>query len=534
MNIILASSEAVPFAKTGGLADVATSLSEALANAGHEVTLVLPHYPQVMPQGHNSRYKIQPYGHPFAVKMGKKTQTGRFLSAKMLETSLSVVLIDQPDYFDRPQLYLQDGCDYEDNCERFVFFSRAVIELARQFTTPPDIIHANDWQTGLVPVLVSEELRQEPKFAGVASVQTIHNINYQGRFWHWDMPLTGLDWKYFNWKQMEFYGELNLLKSGIVFADMITTVSPTYAREIQTPEYGCGLETVLRNRRESLTGILNGVSHADWNPATDWLIESNYSLTSIKEGKPACKADLQEEMKLPVRDDVPVFGMISRMTDQKGFDLIIETYEELMKMDIQIVFLGTGDQRYERFTEELADRFPDKVATYIGFSEEVAHKIEAGSDMFLMPSRFEPCGLNQMYSMIYGTVPIVHRVGGLADSVVNVSTATLTSHTANGFSFDHYTGNAFLFTIQEAIRYFRDQSTWKHIVTNGMSADWSWNKSAGQYIDVYSRAIEKIRPVQTSVAPSEPESKSAPLDVMSSPPPTSTNSTTHTDIRSQV
>ncbi|WP_459555797.1 glycogen synthase [Lacunimicrobium album] len=518
MNIILASSEAVPFAKTGGLADVATSLSEALANLGHDVTLVLPHYPQVMPQGHNGRFKIQPYGHPFAVKIGKRLQTGRFLSAKMVETSLSVVLIDQPDYYDRPQLYLQDGTDYEDNCERFVFFSRAVVELARQFTTPPDIIHANDWQTGLVPVLVSEELRKDPRFAGVASVQTIHNINYQGRFWHWDMPLTGLDWKYFNWKQMEFYGELNLLKSGITFADMITTVSPTYAREIQTPEYGCGLETVLRNRRESLAGILNGVSHADWNPATDWLIESNYSLKSIDEGKPICKADLQETMKLPVRDDVPILGMISRMTDQKGFDLIIETSELLMKMDIQLVFLGTGDRRYETFLDDLAERYPDKVATYIGFSEEVAHKIEAGSDIFLMPSRFEPCGLNQMYSMIYGTVPIVHRVGGLADSVVNVTTSTLSAGTANGFSFDHYTGSAFIFTVQEALRVFEDKQTWQKIVQNGMSTDWTWKRSANQYVDVYQRALEKIRPTPASSEVSEN-------------PPSTTPPTTPVDVR---
>lgn len=489
MHILLASSEAVPFAKTGGLADVATSLSLALSKLGHHVTLVVPHYPQRMPEMVKNDFQIRPNGDDFKIKVGTRTMEGRFLIGYYPDSNLKVMLVDQPDYYDRPALYLQDNIDYEDNCERFVFFSRAVVEAAHHTEATPDIIHANDWQTGLVPIVVSEELRKNPDFKKTASVFTIHNMKFQGRFWHWDMPLTGFDWKYFNWKQMESYGEVNLLKTGIVFADMVTTVSPTYAKEIQSPEFGNGLDTALAGRKGSLVGILNGVNTDDWNPRIDPFIAENYTQDNVFEHKPACKANLQSTVGLPQKPDAALIGMVSRITDQKGFDLIVNVADQILTGDVQLVFLGTGDPFFEGKIREIASRYPDKVAVEIGFSEELAHKIEAGSDMFLMPSLFEPCGLNQMYSMVYGTVPLVHVVGGLADSVANTTTETLADGTANGFSFDEYSVAALQDCINRALETFKDKETWSKVVLNGMTKDWSWNQSAQKYVAVYEQAL---------------------------------------------
>jgi len=305
------------------------------------------------------------------------------------------------------------------------------------------------------------------------------------------MLLTGLDWKYFNWKQMESFEHLNLMKAGIVFADMVTTVSPSYAGEIQTAEYGCKLEGVLSARRDDLVGILNGVDTDTWNPRTDPALARNYSVETALEGKATCKARLQELLGLPVRADVPLFGMISRMTDQKGLDLIAGCSDEICQHDLQLCFLGTGEEKYQTMLQGMAERCPDKVATRIGFDEELAHQIEAGADIYLMPSRYEPCGLNQLYSQIYGTVPLVRAVGGLADSVVDASTENLSRKTATGFCFEPYDSASLASQVSRAVETYRDRPTWKQLIETGMRQDWSWSRSAADYVSVYENAMSK-------------------------------------------
>lgn len=488
MHILLASSEAVPFAKTGGLADVATALSKALSDAGHRVTLVLPHYPQFQsaewPACENS-------GTTLRIAIGQSERTATLWRAELPHTDVNVVLVDEPEYFDRASLYQHSGNDFSDNCARFVFFSRTVLEIARTMDPRPDVIHCHDWQTGLIPALLELEYSNVPAFEQAASVMTIHNLAFQGRFWHWDMELTGLDWKHFNWKEVESYGELNLLKAGIVFADLITTVSPTYAREIQTQGFGCGLDPVLRSRADDLVGILNGVDDSVWNPRTDPLLARNFSASTVVDGKRACKAQLQSQLGLPQRDEPALFGMVSRMTNQKGLDLIAGCIEEVLTDDVQFAFLGTGDEYYQDWLRDLARRFPDRVSATIGFDEGLAHCIEAGADIYLMPSGYEPCGLNQMYSLTYGTVPIVHATGGLADSVIDATPENLANGTANGFSFHDYRAPVLRDQMFRAVQHYADKPGWLKLIQTGMNQDWSWNRSAAEYLRIYDRAIMK-------------------------------------------
>ena len=317
---------------------------------------------------------------------------------------------------------------------------------------------------------------------------------FQGQFWHWDMLLTGLDWKFFNWRQMECYGHLNLLKTGIAFADLISTVSPTYAQEIQTPEFGCGLNGALSSRRDDLFGILNGVDTEVWNPATDTHIARNYSAASLNDGKLACKVALQQRMNLPVRPSVMLLGSISRMTHQKGFQLLEQCSGMLLDQDVQFVFLGSGEPRFEGMLQKMAKDHPTKVATSIGYDDQLSHLIEAGADVFLMPSEFEPCGLNQMYSLIYGTVPIVRSVGGLADSVVDATDENLLNRTANGFSFKEFRSDVLFWNICRARAMFADKQKWNQLQQTGMKQDWSWTHSAREYVSVYERSIEKRLP----------------------------------------
>ncbi len=484
MKIVFASSEAVPFAKTGGLADVVTGLGKALVARGHEVTLILPYYRQLIPQ----ELSRQPTSRFVEVPLRGRMVRAGLVQSRLPGTKIQVLMIDHPGFFDRPGVYVDRGTDYPDNCERFCFFSRCVLETARVCKLLPDILHLNDWQTGLASALLQIEYRSKPGFEQTAAVFTIHNMAFQGSFWSIDMELTGLDWSHFNWRQMEHYGQLNLLKTGIVFSDAVTTVSPTYAQEIQTPEFGCGLEGVLQHRKSSLRGILNGIDVEIWNPASDPHLPVSYDVETVTEGKAACKRALQQACGLSVREDVAVLGMISRMTSQKGFDLITKIADPLLTADVQLVFLGTGDPRYERFVQDLRERHPGQVHDRIGFDEGLAHLIEAGSDLFLMPSQFEPCGLNQMYSQRYGTVPVVHAVGGLADSVVDDTPESRAQGTATGFQFSEYTPEALLARLREALAVYRDRSAWQQLVRAGMMADWSWNHSARQYEEVYHQA----------------------------------------------
>ena len=491
MRIVLASSEAVPFSKTGGLADVAAALPKALSHVGHDVSLMTPFYPQVAKRNGSNAPGIEPTGLTVRVGVGPKQVEGRILRSTLPGSNVKVFLIDQPIYFDRPGLYVENDQDFRDNSERFIFFSRAVMEATRVLGLNPDIMHANDWQTGMVPSLVNIEYRGTSGFERTASVFTIHNMAFQGQFWHWDMLLTGLDWKYFNWRQMECYGHLNLLKTGIAFADLVTTVSPTYSREIQTPEFGCGLNGALSSRHDDLFGILNGVDTDVWNPETDPHIAQNYTFASLTDGKLACKIALQQRLNLPVRPSVMLIGSISRMTHQKGFQLLEQCSGMLLDQDVQFVFLGSGEPRFEEMLLKMAHDHPTKVATTIGYDEPLSHQIEAGSDAFLMPSEFEPCGLNQMYSLIYGTVPIVRSVGGLADSVVDANDENLANRTANGFSFREFRSDVLFWNICRARAMFADKQKWSQLQQAGMKADWSWKHSANEYIKVYERAIEK-------------------------------------------
>ena len=490
-RIVLAASEAVPFFKTGGLADVVTALARALDGEGHNVTIILPDYVAIRGSRRSQLPEVTDTGIRFSLLMDGDTVPGSVRWTPLPDSGVRVLLVAQDRYFDRPQLYMENGEGYPDNCERFCFFSRAVLEVCRQMVLHPDVVHCNDWQTALIPALLHAQYAGRPGFENTASVVTIHNMAFQGQFWHFDMVLTGMDWSYFTMRQMECQGQLNLLKTGIAFADQVTTVSPTYAEEICTPAGGCGLDGLLTHRRSDLTGILNGIDQTVWDPATDRHLVANYSADSIDPGKYRCKACLQERMSLPVRKDVPLFGMVSRLSDQKGFDLVTQEADRILFQDLQMVCLGTGDPQYEDALRNLARQHPDRVAVHIGFDEGLAHQIEAGSDVFLMPSRFEPCGLNQMYSLRYGTVPIVRRVGGLADSVEDTTHRNLEAGTATGFVFDEYSGAQLAETIERAIAAYRQPSVWQQIIRTGMTCDWSWSESARRYVDVYRRAQER-------------------------------------------
>lgn len=490
LRIVLTASEAVPFSKTGGLADVTTALAKALDAMGHDVTIIIPDYRELR-QGKAHISNVTDTGMRFSLSMNGRYVNGGVNWTMLPETSVKVLLISQPYYFDRPQLYMENGEGYRDNCERFCFFSRACLEICQQMVLRPDIIHANDWQTGLIPAMLNTQYANRPGFENAASVMTLHNMAYQGRFWHLDMHLTGMDWKYYNMRQMEMWGDLNLLKTGIAFADQITTVSPTYASEVCTPEGGEGLDPILSYRSRDLVGILNGIDDTVWNPETDPHLPANYTSETLADGKTACKLKLQERMGLPCRKNVLLFGMVSRMSDQKGFDLLKDCMERLLRQDLQFVFLGTGDPGYEQFLRLLGEQNPSKVGTYIGFDDSLAHQIEAGSDAFLMPSRFEPCGLNQMYSLRYGTLPVVRRVGGLADSVVDLTPETTADKSATGFVFDEYLSHCLADCIERAVDTWQDESVWQQMVRTGMSVDWSWRKSGQRYLQVYHRAHQR-------------------------------------------
>ncbi len=492
MRIVLASSEAVPYSKTGGLADVSGALAKALAAAGHTVTLVVPYYPQL--QRKNGKVPLDTAGPEVSVWIGGRHVTARLHWSTLPGADVTVLFVDCPEFFDRPSLYGDAAGDYGDNCARFCFFSRAVMEACRTLVLRPDIIHANDWQTGLIPALLEAEYRGRPGFERTGSVFTIHNLAYQGHFPWWDFNLTGLDWRFFNPRQTEHWGGLNLLKTGIAFADQVTTVSPTYAWEITTALGGMGLDGMLSARIDDLAGILNGIDPDEWSAATDSHLPINYDAHTVFKNKPKCKEYLQKEMSLPTRADAPLFGMVSRMADQKGFDLIATAAEPLAELDAQFVFLGSGDPRYESLVRHLANSHREKFAATVGFDNGLAHRIEAGSDAFLMPSRFEPCGLNQMYSLAYGTVPIVRTVGGLKDTVVDASPRALFMGEATGFRFDDYDAASLVTAVRRAVDMFHKRNLWQQLVRTGMAQDFTWAKSAALYEDVYRRAKTKRVP----------------------------------------
>ncbi|HUW58706.1 MAG TPA: glycogen synthase GlgA [Planctomycetota bacterium] len=485
MNVMIVSPEAVPFAKTGGLADVAGALPKYLRALDVNACLVMPLYQNVTQSG----VKLTKLKPTVRVPLGDKVYEGALWQGTLPDSEACVYLIDQKDFYNRPELYGVKGKDYTDNCHRFVFFCRATLELIKALELKVDVLHANDWQSGLLPVYVKTLYAKDPAVNNIATLFTVHNLAYQGLFWHWDMPLTGLPWDLFNWTELEFYGKLSFMKGALTFADALSTVSKQYAKEIQTEEYGAGLEGVLTQRRDVLFGVVNGVDYNVWNPEVDELIPAGYSATDLT-GKATCKSALQMAQGLPVRENTPLIGLISRLVDQKGFDLLAEIFDDLMTFDLQFVLLGTGEPEYHEMFEKLAKKYPGKLAVNLTFDNTLAHRIEAASDIYLMPSAYEPCGLNQIYSLKYGAVPVVRETGGLKDTIVNVTDQTLRDNTATGFSFRVYKSAALLETIKRALAFYGQKNGWNKLVTNCMKQDWSWERAAREYLLLYQRTIE--------------------------------------------
>jgi starch synthase len=488
MHILLVASEAVPFAKTGGLGDILGSLPRAIERLGHHATVFIPAYRQALAAG----IPFSDTGLSLSIPIGSRTEIARVFESALPRSAIRVFLIDQPRYFDRDGLYGDGTIDFDDNCERFVFFNRAVLEAVGPLGVWPDIIHCNDWQTGLIPVYMKTIYQRNPALASCGSLLTIHNLAYLGLFWQRDMALTGLDWRLFNWRQLEFHGRISLLKAGLVFADMLSTVSPTYAREIQTPRFGSGLDGLLRDRAPDLRGIVNGIDPEVWSPTREPMIASTYDAATVNLGKAACKAWLQRRAGLAERPSVPLLAQIGRLDPQKGWDLLAQVAENLLERDVQLIVLGVGDRKYHALLESLARRFPDKCWAHLGFSDDLAHQIEAGADLFLMPSLYEPCGLNQLYSLAHGTVPIVRATGGLADTVVDTNPLSLADGTANGFVFVEANSQALLHTIDRALSFWPDQAIWRKLMATGMAADWSWQHSAREYVALYGEITRKV------------------------------------------
>ena len=491
MKIVLASSEVVPFAKTGGLADVSGALPRELEKLGHEVNVFMPMYRCVQQPG---KFEIESAEKLLEIPVGNVVENGTIYRTSIPDSNVAVWLIRHDDYFDREGLYGENGQDYHDNCERFTFFCRSVLESIRILDLTPDLVHVNDWQTGLIPALLKAEYHHNPLYDSIASLMTVHNLAYQGTFEAQKMTVTGLDWGHFKFEEMEFYGRLNLLKTGIVFADAINTVSPTYAQEIQTPEQGCGLEQVLQYRSADVSGILNGIDNTQWNPAVDELIPQKFDFNSWPAGKATCKAELQSYGRLYQNPDVPLIGIVGRLATQKGWSLILPVMRNWLadpNNHAQWIVLGTGDPDYHVVLSTLQQSHAGKLSVTLDFSNQLAHQIEAGSDIFVMPSEYEPCGLNQLYSMAYGTVPVVRKTGGLEDTVVNACLETLGNGTANGFSFKDFTPDALEHTLRRATRmYYEDKECWRQLVNRGMSQDWSWTASAKAYETLYQRLID--------------------------------------------
>jgi starch synthase len=484
LKILLVSSEVVPFAKTGGLADVAGSLPKALAfaghdNAGNDVRVVMPRYRQI----EGASYRLD-----FPVHFKDRYETAIIKESSIesnyqgIHKTIPVYMIDNYHYFYRDRMYM-----FDDEAERFAFFCRAVLEMLPRLDWQPDIIHCNDWQSGPIPLLLKTHYCQDPFYNRIATVFTIHNLQYQGNFSKDTLKLFNLGEEYFHPDLLEFFGGVSFMKAGILYSDVINTVSRTYAEEIQRPELGERMDGLLRKRSADLYGIVNGINYHEFNPRTDPRIHRNfdqYSVFNKKENKFA----LQKEMGLPEKD-IPVIGLITRLVDQKGLDLISQIIDPLMQEDIQFVVLGSGDPHYEQLFENIKSRYPQKIGLYIGFNAILAQRIYAGSDMFLMPSRFEPCGLGQLISLRYGTIPIVRLTGGLADTVNDFNPAT---GSGNGFGFSEYSGMALLHTVRRALQLYREHpEQWQYLVKNAMELDFSWARSGVEYLQLYQEAIAR-------------------------------------------
>jgi starch synthase len=479
MHIVFAASECAPWAKTGGLADVVSSLPKQLVKLGHKVSVFLPYYRQVAKLVPNPSVVLPSVTIPFP-------SYNRFVSILDggVADGVHTYFVDSPEIFDRENFYATPSGDYPDNAERFGLLSRAVIEATKVLGVP-DVFHVHDWQTAMLAVLLRSTYYFDPVLRHVPAVLTIHNAGYQGWFPPRTMETLLLPWDMFTFEKLEQNDNVNFLKGGIVYADALTTVSQKYAQEIQTAEYGNGLEGAIQRRSGDLFGILNGVDYSEWDPATDPHIAAHYSAEKIA-GKKECRRDLLHAFGLEgVSDETAVIGIVSRFATQKGFDFIVEIMDRLVKEDMVLVILGNGEEYYEKLLVELAEQYPSKVRVQVKFDNVIAHKIEAGADMFLMPSRYEPGGLNQIYSLKYGTVPIVRATGGLDDTIDEQPDGG-----GNGFKFWGYDSGALMDAIQRALGVFRNKKQWTKIMKRGMAQDFSWEKPAQEYVRVYERTIQ--------------------------------------------
>ncbi|MBI4609687.1 MAG: glycogen synthase GlgA [Candidatus Rokubacteria bacterium] len=481
MRILFVSSEVEPFAKTGGLADVAGALPKALASLGHDVRVLMPKYRGVERHAGPLRTAVP----QLRIAIADRSSEGTLFEGRA-GSSVPVYFLASDHYYDRDDLYATPEGDYWDNCERFIFFGRAAVEALRGLGWRPHVIHANDWQTGLIPVYLLTLYRDDPACAGVATLFTVHNLAYQGVFWHYDMPMTGLGWDLFTPAGIEFYGKINFLKGGLVFSDLLNTVSRTYAREIQTPEFGCGLEGVLHERSRDLHGVINGIDYEAWNPETDSEIAKRYTAEDL-EGKRICKASLREELGL--RDEPGLLiGMVTRLATQKGIDLALAALPELLAQGCQLVLLGSGEPALEQAFAQAAERYAGQAAVRLGYDAALARRIYAGADCFLMPSRYEPCGLGQLISLRYGTVPVVRWTGGLVDTVKEFQPET---GAGTGFGFQGFTAAALVDAVRRALAAYRQPERWRRLVRNGMAEDFSWEASAREYVTLYRKALKK-------------------------------------------
>jgi starch synthase len=481
MRILFVSSEVAPFAKTGGLADVAGALPKALLALGHDVRVVLPLYRMVNRESLDLREVWRSLPVPVA---------GRSEPATLYEGrngSVVTYFIRHDGYYDREGLYEIAGQDHPDNAERFAFFSRAAIEVARTLNFLPDVFHVNDWQTGLVPTYLRTSLHGTDGLDCAGALITVHNLGYHGLFGPDALGIANLGQELFNPFGIEFYGKVNFLKAGLVFSDLIATVSRKYSQEIQTEELGHGLDGVLRARARDVHGILNGVDYTEWHPTRDPHLVASFSREAL-EGKAACKADLQRRFGLPLRPQVPLLAIISRLTPQKGMDLVVEVMEDVLELDSQLVLLGTGDPPLHDAFEALKARHPERVGLVLGFDVALSHQIEAGADIFLMPSRYEPCGLTQMYSLAYGTIPVVRATGGLDDTIQPFNPET---GAGNGFKFGEATAAAFLTSLRQALALYRQPDQWMRLIRNAMACDYSWDRSAQEYERLYREVVAR-------------------------------------------
>ncbi|MFA5276834.1 MAG: glycogen synthase GlgA [Candidatus Omnitrophota bacterium] len=461
MKIALCASEVVPFAKTGGLADVAGALPQALEKAGADVIIIMPKY-----KGIEERFKlVKASDNVIYTLLGKK---------------IKVYFIKNEAYFNRDALYGTKTGDYEDNLGRFSYFSRKALALLKEIKFKADVIHVHDWQAGLIPVYLKTELAKDPFYKNMRALLTIHNLGYQGLFEKEEFPKLGLSWDLFAMEGLEFFGRVNILKGGIIFSDIVNTVSPTYSKEIRTKRFGFGLEGVLEERKDSLFGILNGIDYSIWNPEQDEFITEAFSANK-PEGKLKNKEVLQKACSLRVNKDIPLIGMVSRLAEPKGFDIICEAIDEICSMKAQVAILGTGDEKYHEILARVVKKYPKSISLNLRFDDPLAHKIYAGSDIFLMPSNYEPCGLGQLIAFRYGSIPLVFKTGGLADTVKE----------ENGFVFEDYNKVALVKTVRSALELFKDKKAWGLLVKKAMQLDFSWKKSAMKYLELYAKAKAK-------------------------------------------